>query len=44
MDQREEEGSWRVGVGSMSYLSEGEAGTLRPGRLGMDGHSENCSQ
>lgn len=28
----------------MGYLSEGEAGMLRPGRLEMDGHSENCSQ
>lgn len=28
----------------MGYFSKGEAGMLRPGRLAMDRHSENCSQ
>lgn len=36
MDQKEEEGSWRVGVQRRGYLSEGEAGMLRPVRLATD--------
>lgn len=37
MDQKEEVGSWRVGVPRrMGYLSEGEAGMLRPVRLATD--------
>lgn len=30
------EGSWRVGVGSVGYFSESEAGMLRPVRLAVD--------
>lgn len=36
VDQKEEEGSWRVGVRRRGYLSEGEAGMLRPVRLATD--------
>lgn len=42
MDHREFEGSWRVGVGSVGYLSKGERGRLRPMRLAVD--TQNRSQ